>query len=53
MQRNKARQPVADVTVVPNGVTTLALLPNPAGQDQGNEKVVIGNGTDAVVDLVG
>jgi hypothetical protein len=39
------------VTIVPNRVTILALLPNPASQDQGNEKVVIGNGTDVAVDL--
>ena len=52
-QRNPAKQPLAEVLVVPNGVEIAALLPNPDGKDEGNEQVRIRNGTDRVVDLAG
>ena len=39
--------------VVPNGVEIVALLPDPAGRDEGNEAVEIGNSTDKPVDLAG
>jgi len=39
--------------VVANGVAVVALLPDPAGRDEGNEAVEIGNSTDKPVDLAG
>lgn len=52
-QRNKGRQPQAEIKVVPNGVEIIALLPNPTGEDRGNEQVVIANLNEATVDLAG
>lgn len=42
-----------DVKIVPNGVDIAALLPNPQGRDEGNEKVIIRNRTARLVDLKG
>ena len=39
--------------IVPNGVSVVAVLPNPAGEDAGHEKVTINNSTKTVVDLDG
>jgi len=39
--------------VVANGVEIMGLLPDPAGRDEGNEAVEIGNSTDRPVDLAG
>ena len=38
---------------MPNGVEIAALLPNPAGRDEGHEQVVIRNATSTDVDLDG
>jgi len=43
----------ATTRIVPNGVEIAALLPNPDGRDEGNEKVVIRNRTARLVDLKG
>ena len=48
-----AKDLLADVPVVPNGVEIAAMLPNPNGTDEGNEQVMISNGTDKDVDLDG
>ena len=52
-QRPPAKDPLAEIPVVPNGVEIVALLPNPNGTDEGNEQVMISNGTDKDVDLDG
>ena len=39
--------------VVPVGVTIIGLLPDPKGKDEGNEQIVIGNGTNQAVSLAG
>jgi len=38
---------------MPNGVSIVALLPNPNGTDAGHEQVTIANATQAAVDLQG
>ncbi len=52
-QRQKSSQPQVDIKVVPNGVEIVALLPNPKGEDRGNEQVVIAKRTKAAVALDG
>lgn len=52
-QRAPAKDLLADVPVVPNGVEIVSLLPNPDGRDEGNEKVTIMNSTNGNVDLEG
>ena len=52
-QKSPAKEALANVPVVPNGVEIVALLPNPNGTDEGNEQVTISNTTDQDVDLVG
>ncbi len=41
----------SDVKVMPNGVVIVALLPNPKGQDAGNEQVTIANSTSSPFEL--
>jgi len=43
----------SEFEVVPNGVRTVAVLPNPAGKDPGNEQVTIANLTTELVNLDG
>ncbi len=51
--RSPTRALLAEVPVVPNGVSIAALLPNPDGKDEGHEQLMIRNSTDRVVDLRG
>lgn len=50
-EQRAAELPLSSQQVVPNGVAIAALLPNPAGSDEGNEQVVIRNATSGDVDL--
>ncbi len=52
-RRAKSDKPVSEIEVIPNGVRIVALLPNPAGEDAGNEQVTVENSTDVVVNLSG
>lgn len=52
-QRAKTDSPPSEIEVISNGVTVVALLPNPAGEDAGNEQITIWNSTDLAVDLSG
>ena len=40
-QRAKSNVPISNIKVVPNGVSIIALLPNPKGTDAGGEQVTI------------
>ncbi len=42
-----------NVEIVSNGVSIIALLPNPAGKDAGHEKVILSNSTKTILDLDG
>ncbi len=50
-QRAKTDLPPSEIKVVANGVEIVALLPNPAGEDAGNEQVTIENSGNVAVDL--
>jgi endonuclease YncB( thermonuclease family) len=50
-QKNSGKPVLGEVIF--NGVVVVALLPDPAGRDEGNEAVEIGNSTDNPVDLAG
>lgn len=55
-QRANGGQPPEEdrsVEVVPNGIEILALLPNPDGEDQGREQVVVGNRNATAMDIQG
>ena len=52
-RRAKSDVTPSEVKVVPNGVTVVALLPNPNGTDAGREQVTIGNSTGEAVNLEG
>ena len=52
-QRSKPDLPPNKIAIVANGVSILALLPNPAGDDAGSEQVTIGNSTDEAVYISG
>ena len=44
-EQRTAELPLSSLQLVPNGVEIAALLPNPAGRDEGHEQVVIRNAT--------
>ena len=52
-QRAKSDVPISNIKVVPNGVSIIALLPNPKGTDAGSEQVTIANSTNEPVNLRG
>ena len=52
-EQRTAELPLSSLQLVPNGVEIAALLPNPAGRDEGHEQVVIRNATSTDVDLAG
>ena len=52
-QRAKSDVPVGEVKIVPNGLEIVALLPNPNGDDAGNEQVTLANSAKHPVDLTG
>ena len=52
-KRAKSDVPISSIKIVPNGISIVALLPNPKGTDAGNEQVTIGNSTNEPVNLKG
>ncbi len=52
-QKTDPETPPSEMEIVPSGVAIVALLPNPEGEDAGNEQVTIGNSTGKQVDLSG
>jgi len=51
--REKSNASSGDGEIVPNGVSIVALLPNPINEDAGKEWVTIGNSTKQALDLNG
>ncbi|MAV34903.1 MAG: hypothetical protein CMJ59_05545 [Planctomycetaceae bacterium] len=53
-ERRARQQPDSqELTIHPNGVAIVGLLPNPEGSDEGHEQATIGNTTQTAVDLDG